>query len=213
LGFSPFQFRHRKKKKGGVEACGGEEGGHAGCCTVQGRPEAVRGPEPGPPGRQPPCRGGGSCACSRSRSRGSAAAGNVYITDVNDYTEPATTTPPTQREHRAAVFSFPPPWMLPCVEPAVSRRAARDLYLPVCWPSSRRTTAPRRVRDLGSLMLSSSPSPCDESLVDAGHRAVERFAGDVGCITAPPCAAPLTSRRSRRADIVTTRTGKYCTIA
>jgi hypothetical protein len=38
---------------------------------------------------------------------------------VHDYTalpvfpEPATTTPPTQREHRAATFSFPLPWSLP----------------------------------------------------------------------------------------------------
>jgi hypothetical protein len=69
---------------------------------------------------------GGSCACPRNRSRGSAAAGNVYIADVNDYTEPATTTPPTQREHRAVIFYFPPPWMLPCVGPAALRRAARS---------------------------------------------------------------------------------------
>jgi hypothetical protein len=40
----------------------------------------------------------------------------VHITDVNDYTEPATTTPPTEREHLTAIFSFPPPWMLPYVD-------------------------------------------------------------------------------------------------
>jgi hypothetical protein len=37
------------------------------------------------------------------------ATGNDYITDVNDYTEPTTTTPPTRREHLAAIFSFPSP--------------------------------------------------------------------------------------------------------
>jgi hypothetical protein len=37
------------------------------------------------------------------------ATGNDYITDVNDYTEPATTTPPTRREHLAVIFSFPSP--------------------------------------------------------------------------------------------------------
>jgi hypothetical protein len=56
-----------------------------------------------------------------------------------------------------------------------------------------------------ALMLLSSPSSCDESLVDADRRAMERFAGDIGCAAAPPRAAPLASRQSRRADMVRPR--------
>jgi hypothetical protein len=127
---------------------------------------------------------------------------------VNYYTKPATTTPPTRREHPAAIFSFPPPLMLTCDGPAASRCAAKDLYLPVCWPSSRRTAAPRRVRAPGPFMLPSSPSPCDVS-VNAGCRAVECFAGDVRCAAAPPRAAPLVSRQPRRAGMARPRVRKH----
>jgi hypothetical protein len=89
LGFSHFQFRHRKKEEGGSGGVWGRRRARRALRhhrAAPGRPEAVRGPKPGPPGREPSCRGGGSCACSRSWSRGSTTAGNVYITDVNDYT-------------------------------------------------------------------------------------------------------------------------------
>jgi hypothetical protein len=60
-------------------------------------------------GREPSCRGSKHRAGPRDQSRGDAAAGNTYNADVNVYPEPATTTPPTRREHPAAIFFFPSP--------------------------------------------------------------------------------------------------------
>jgi hypothetical protein len=57
-------------------------------------------------GRKPSCRGSEHHTEPRDRSRGDAAARNTYNTDVNSYPEPATTTPPTRREHPTAI-SFP----------------------------------------------------------------------------------------------------------
>jgi hypothetical protein len=51
------------------------------------------------------------------QSRGSVVAGNIYNAGVNDYTEPATTTLPTQREHHRSRLHLSPvlvsSWMLP----------------------------------------------------------------------------------------------------
>jgi hypothetical protein len=96
--------RRRREKKGG----GGEEGGRAATTPRREnrRPSAIRSWS-----RQDrSCRAKGeSRPCSRSQSRGSAAAVNIYLADVNLYTEPATTTPPTQRErHRGRPFLSSP---------------------------------------------------------------------------------------------------------
>jgi hypothetical protein len=58
----------------------------------------------------------GAVRVQGSRSRGSAVAGNIYNVDVNDYTEPVTTTPLTQCEHRRSRLYLSPAlvssWML-----------------------------------------------------------------------------------------------------
>jgi hypothetical protein len=90
-GFPPFPCFAAERGGGGRK--GGRRRGAPSPAPCRGDRSAVRGLEPGPPGREPPCRGGGSCASPRSRSRGSAAVGNTYAAG-NDYTEPATTTPP-----------------------------------------------------------------------------------------------------------------------
>jgi hypothetical protein len=91
---------------------GKEEGGHA-ATTLRG--EDRRSSVNRSQSRQDRgCRAEGKCCpCSRSRSRGSAAAVNTYLADVNLYTEPATTTLSTQCEcHRgrpslsSPLFSF-----------------------------------------------------------------------------------------------------------
>jgi hypothetical protein len=104
-----------------------------------------------------------------SRSRGNTVAGNIYNADVNDYTELATTTPPTQREHPAAAFISPPPWSLPgCSGGAETHR---HVIMPECWPSSRRTAAPRSCGAPGPLMPLSPPSSCEESMCEPGVEA------------------------------------------
>jgi hypothetical protein len=126
LGFSPFLCSTAERGEGGERGDRRRARRHR---AAPGRPEAVREPELEPPRWKLPCRGG-SCACPRNRNRGSTAAGNTYITDVNNYTEPATTTPPTQREHRATVFSFPPLGRFPVLNRW--RRDAPPGPLPAC---------------------------------------------------------------------------------
>jgi hypothetical protein len=86
---------------------------------------------------------------------------NTFYADVYISTKPATTTPPTRREHTATVLPFPPPWSLSCDAPTASRRATM-FTMPVCWPSRRRTAALRRIGAPGPLMPLCLPSPCDE---------------------------------------------------
>jgi hypothetical protein len=56
-----------------------------------------------------------------------------------------------------------PLWISLCSTDDVEARAG-NLILPVCWPSSRRTAAPRWAGAPGLFMLLSSPSPCDVPL-------------------------------------------------
>jgi hypothetical protein len=49
---------------------------------------------------------------------------NTIYDDVYICTEPATTTPPTRREHIAVVLPFPPPWSRSWDAPAAVRRTA-----------------------------------------------------------------------------------------
>jgi hypothetical protein len=97
------------------------------------------------------------------QSKDQSAAVNIYAAPLS--------TPSRARLHRRPDVSAPrpsssslPPRMLSCVGPATLRRAVGKLDLPVCWPSSRRTAAPRRVIALGLFMLPSSSSPCDVPL-------------------------------------------------
>jgi hypothetical protein len=102
VGVFPLSCVHRR---GGTEEgeWGKREGGEKGEAAHRdaagaSKPEAIREQEPEPPRLELLCHGE-SHSCPRNWSRGSAATGNTYIADVNVYTEPATTTPPTQREH------------------------------------------------------------------------------------------------------------------
>jgi hypothetical protein len=100
--------------------------------AAPGRPRATRGAEPGLPGREPLCRGSERRAGPRDRNRGDATARKIYNADVNDYPEPATTTPPTNVSTPWPSSPSLPPWMLSYDGPATSRRAAGDFDLPVC---------------------------------------------------------------------------------
>jgi hypothetical protein len=80
-GFSPFPCSTAERGEAGEN-----EGRAAGRAALR--------------GRKPPCRGSEHRAGPRDRSRGDTAARNIYP-------EPATTTPPTRREHPAAIFFFP----------------------------------------------------------------------------------------------------------
>jgi hypothetical protein len=74
--------------------------------------------------------GGGHPRQEGTLKRSKKPIAAAYADAVHHYTappnfpEPATTTPPTRREHPAAIFSFPPRWMLSCDGPATSRRVA-----------------------------------------------------------------------------------------
>jgi hypothetical protein len=111
LGFSPLQFRRRKKEEGGVEACGEKKNGHrtsrrhrhAGTEADKDQRGAVRG--------------------SRSRTQ---RRGNGAGTPTPCSTTPRRPPSPSRpRLHcrpnvsaAAAHFTSSPPWSLLCVEPA-----------------------------------------------------------------------------------------------
>jgi hypothetical protein len=87
-----------------------------------------------------------------------------HLRHATVYPEPATTTPSPQREHPAAIFFFPPSlFAFQCWTGDVEARRWYP-YLPVCWPSSRRPAATRRVGAPGHVMPPSLPSLCDEPL-------------------------------------------------
>jgi hypothetical protein len=72
--------------------------------------------------------GGGRPRREGTLKRSKKPTATTYVDAVHHYTAPpdfpetATTTPPTRREHLAAIFSFPHPWMLSCDGPEMSRR-------------------------------------------------------------------------------------------
>jgi hypothetical protein len=81
------------------------------------------------------------------------STGNAY-TALNTIATPPT-TPSRPRLHRRPTVSTARPLhsllplgLLPVLAPRTSRRVAVNL-LPGCWPSSRRTAAPRRMELLG----------------------------------------------------------------
>jgi hypothetical protein len=121
LGVFPFQFRRRKKEVGGSGGVWGKEGGGS----------SVASPSTRRAGEAEDLRTG---AIQGSRSGTQTRRGRSRAKTL----PPRTTSPhhlssPSQlRLHRrpnmsttAAVFRSPPPWFLPCVETATSRRAAR----------------------------------------------------------------------------------------
>jgi hypothetical protein len=88
-----------------------------------------------------------------------------HLRHATNYPESATTTLPPHCEHRPANLFSPPPWSLSCDGSTTSRCVAR-LYMPGCWPSSRRTAVPRWRGLLSRSCSWAPPSPCEEGVWD-----------------------------------------------
>jgi hypothetical protein len=79
---------------------------------------------------------------------------------VNIYTESATTTPLTQCERRHSLLHLFPS-LVSTLSGIGGVEVRRLVILPMCWPSRRRTAAPRRSGAPGPFMPLCPPSPCE----------------------------------------------------
>jgi hypothetical protein len=96
-------------------------------------------------------------------------AGNAYIA-LNIFTTPPS-TPSRPRLHRRPtvstarpIYSLLPLGLFPVMDRR--RRDASPVYMPGCWPSSRRTAVPRRRGLLSRSCSWAPPSPCEEGVWD-----------------------------------------------